>query len=81
MPRYQAYETLPPYEVSESLAPRVEEFGMAENLKQIQEEGYTVLSAVAPPETTDRIREAIVRLAQETEGAAHYQRAFRDRVS
>lgn len=66
--RYLPHETLPPYTISEHLAPQIEALDMADNLTQMQEEGYTVLHDVAPIETTERIREAIVRLAQETEG-------------
>ena len=68
MARYEKYETLPPYEVSESLATRVQELGMAENLRQMQEEGYTVLKDAAPIDLTDRLRKTILRLAEETEG-------------
>ena len=68
MARYEKYETIPPYEISESLALRIKELGMEENLRQMQEVGYTVLEDAALIDLTDRLREAIVRLAQETEG-------------
>jgi hypothetical protein len=68
MAQYETYQTLPPYELTEELATRVAELGMEDNLKQMQEVGYTVLLDPAPLETTERVREACIRLAQETEG-------------
>jgi ectoine hydroxylase-related dioxygenase (phytanoyl-CoA dioxygenase family) len=43
---------------------------MEDNLKQMREQGYTVLRDVAPIETTDRIRKVVLRLSQETQGRA-----------
>ncbi len=68
MARYEKYETITPYEVSESLAPRIKELGMEENLRQMEDVGYTVLEDAAPIDLTERLREAILRLARETEG-------------
>lgn len=68
MPRYEQYETLPPYAISDELATRVSELGMEENLREMREEGYTILREAAPIEVTHRVREAIVRLAQSTQG-------------
>ncbi len=68
--RYGQYETLPPYEVSDSLAPRIKGLDLAENLADMERDGYTVLRDVAPPEVTAAIREAIIRLSEETTGRA-----------
>jgi len=68
MPRYQQYETMPPYELSDELAAKAAELGMEVNLREMKDEGYTVLRDVGPIETNNRVRQAVLRLAQETEG-------------
>ncbi len=60
--------TQQPFELTEEMHARVRALGMESNVEQMREEGYTVLRDVAPPEFTARVREACLRLAQETEG-------------
>ncbi len=69
MPRYQPHESVPPYGLSERLEKRVRALGMEANLAVIEKDGYTVIRDAAPPEVTDGIREAILRLVHETEGS------------
>ena len=68
MARYAKYGSLPPYEVSEALAPRIADLGLAKNLEELETDGYTILRDAAPMEVTEGIREAILRLSHETEG-------------
>ncbi len=52
------------------LAARIDAQGLRENVRELDELGYTVLRDPVAQTLTDRVREAIVRLAQESEGAA-----------
>jgi hypothetical protein len=67
---YRSYESVPPYGLTDMLAARVDALGLAQNLEELREHGYTVLRDVAPIGVTDRIRDAILRLVQQTEGRA-----------
>ena len=71
MPRAQPHESLPPYALTNQLRARVEELGLQSNLEDMQRDGYTVVRDVAPPEVTERIRNAIIRLSYETTGPLH----------
>ena len=59
------WEQLPMYAVSDDLAPRIDALGIEGNLKELRENGYTVIQVDRG--LTDRIRSAILRLV---EGAA-----------
>ena len=63
-------ETRQPFDLSNEMAATVERLGMAENVHDMQEQGYTILREVAPLEVTEQLREACLRLAEETEGRA-----------
>lgn len=54
---------------SDWIAPRIEELGLQGHLRAIEAQGYTVLENVVPRELNERIRNAIIRCAQETLGA------------
>ena len=43
-----------PYTVPEHLREQVEELGLAQNVRDMQEKGFTVLKNVAPPEFIER---------------------------
>ena len=60
----------PPFVLRESLAARVAETGLQANVDQLRDEGYTVVRDIATPEFTTRLRETLLRLAQETPGGA-----------
>ena len=51
-----------PYTVPEHLREQVEELGLAQNVRDMQEKGFTVLKNVAPPEFIERLRTKIVEL-------------------
>lgn len=70
MPRYLPHESVPPYGLSQALEARVGRLDMAQNLREMQDNGYTVLRDVAPMAVTDEIRAAILRLVEETDGGA-----------
>lgn len=56
MSEFLYMEKLAKYAVSERLAPRVKQFGLEKNLKDLQEFGYTVIENVAEPAFIDRLR-------------------------
>lgn len=60
--------TRQPFELSDHLAATVKELGMQGHIDQMQDEGYTIIPDIASQEFTARLREACMRLAQETEG-------------
>jgi hypothetical protein len=68
--RFQFYESVPPYGLSERLEARVHALCMEQNLIELKENGYTVILDAAPLEVTDALRTAILRLVLETEGKA-----------
>ncbi|MCY3966214.1 MAG: phytanoyl-CoA dioxygenase family protein [Acidobacteria bacterium] len=63
-------ETRQPFDLSDAVTLEVERLDMAQNVHDMQEQGYTILRDVAPPEFTDRLRATCLRLAEETEGRA-----------
>ena len=63
-------ETRQPFELSDAMTVEVERLDMAQNVHDMQEQGYTILRDVAPPAFTERLRETCLRLADETEGRA-----------
>ena len=52
------------------LEARIDKLGLREKVRELDELGYTVLQDPIADALTDRVREAILRLAQETEGPA-----------
>ena len=58
------FTTPRPYEVSKRLRPRIEQLGLADNIEQMREEGYTILHDIAPTSVTARLRMAIKRYAE-----------------
>ena len=62
--------TLPPYQVSESLRPRIDELDLWGCIEDLRDRGYTVVKDVAPPSLLDELREVIHTFAEQSEGAA-----------
>lgn len=62
------YETLPMFEVSDELAPRIQTFGLERNVREMRELGYTVFDSDAPEAFIDKLRAAIRTAALETKG-------------
>lgn len=54
------------YAVPEHLAARIDELGLRDNVRDLVDQGYTVFQDPAAHALTDRVREAILRLAEET---------------
>ena len=67
--RLQGGTATPPGEISEELAPRIREFGLERNCRELWEQGYTVLEDVAPPEYWRDLRATILKAAQGDPGA------------
>lgn len=65
-PALSSSDQLPMYAVSEELAPRIAEHGIAANLRELEEQGYTVISV--DQELTDRLRAAILRATEHAKG-------------
>lgn len=59
-------DQLPMYAISEELAPRISALGLEANLKEIRDQGYTVIRA--DRDLTDRLREAILRVTADAPG-------------
>ena len=59
-------DTADPYEVPEFLAPKIDALGLRENVRELVDQGYTIIQDPVAHALTDRVREAIVRLAEET---------------
>ena len=55
----QSKPALAPGEISAELAPRISDFGLERNCRELWEQGYTVLEDVAPPEDWRDLRTAI----------------------
>ena len=49
---------------------RIDALGLRQNVQELDEQGYTVIRDPVALALTDRVREAVLRLAQETEGPA-----------
>ena len=62
--------TLPPYQVSESLKPRIDELDLWGCIEDLRDRGYTVVKDVAPPSLLNELREVIHTFADQSEGAA-----------
>ena len=62
--------TLPPYQVSESLRPRIDELDLWGCIEDLRDRGYTVVKDVAPPSLLDELREVIHTFAEQSEGTA-----------
>ena len=58
----------PSHPEATALADRIEALGLAENIRELDEFGYTVLQDPVAQALNDLVREAILRLAKETEG-------------
>jgi ectoine hydroxylase-related dioxygenase (phytanoyl-CoA dioxygenase family) len=58
------------FAVSEQLASRIETLGLRRNVKEMEEQGYTLIEDAAPPEFFEQLREAIKRCCAEDKG--HY---------
>ncbi len=59
-----------PYAVPDYLAERVASLGLEPHIRDFVDRGYTVIQDPVAHALADRVREAIVRLAKETEGPA-----------
>ncbi|WP_337186316.1 phytanoyl-CoA dioxygenase family protein [Phenylobacterium sp.] len=59
-------DTAASYDVPEFLAPRIDALGLRENVRELVDQGYTIIQDPVAHALTDRVREAIVRLAEET---------------
>lgn len=77
MRQYENHESVPMYGVSPALQPRIDELGLEPVLEQLEHHGYGVIEDAAPAEITGRLRDAILRLVDETDGRLHgYQAAL-----
>jgi len=56
-----------PYAVPEDLAPRIDALGLRDNVRELVDNGYTIIQDPVAHALTDRVREAITRLAVATE--------------
>ena len=63
------FDTLPPDEISEELAPIIDEYGLRENCRELVMHGWTVVRDVADDEFNARFRETIMKLAGKAGGA------------
>lgn len=63
------HESLPMFAVSDELAPRIEAFSLGRNIREMEEQGYTVFGNVAAPEFIDRLRSAVRATALERRGS------------
>ena len=69
-----AWEQLPMYAVSDELAPTIAELGLEQNLNELREGGYTVISV--DRRLTDRLRAAILTTVEDAPGPnASFDRA------
>jgi hypothetical protein len=55
------------YAVPEDLAPRIDALDLRQNVRDLVDTGYTIIQDPVAHALTDRLREAILRLSQETE--------------
>ena len=68
------WEQLPMYAVSDELAPTIAELGLEQNLDELRENGYTIISVDRA--LTDRLRAAVLRSVEEAPGPnASFDRA------
>lgn len=52
--------TVPAVEIAPEIAPRIAEFGLEENCRQLADEGYTVVEDAAPADFVARLRQTIL---------------------
>lgn len=62
-------DTVAPFDLRPDLAGAVEALGLAGNVRDFEEQGYTIVRDIATPDFTARLRETCMRLANETQGA------------
>jgi hypothetical protein len=60
--------TYAPFDLRADLADRIGELGLSERVKDMRDEGYTVIRDIAMPAFTQRLRDTCLRLSQETPG-------------
>ena len=53
-----------------SIEERIDALGLRQNVRELDEQGYTVIHDPVALALTDRVRDAVLRLAQETDGPA-----------
>lgn len=63
------FDTLPPDEISEELAPIIGELGLTSNCRQLAEEGWTVIENAASTDFNERLRDTILEVAGPHSGA------------
>ena len=70
--RADVYNTSPvgPYDVSDELRPRIDEYELWGVIADLEEHGYGVIRNAAPPELMDDLREAIHSLSQPSDAKA-----------
>lgn len=59
-----------PYAVPDDLAQRIDALDLRQNVRDLVDDGYTILQDPVAHALTDRVREAILRLSNETDGGA-----------
>ena len=69
MPEGYRAQNLPMYEVSEKLKPLIEKYGLEQNVADMRDKGWTVITGV-PLDLNDRIRETILELSADVGGGA-----------
>ena len=57
-----------PYAVADDLAPRIAALGLRENVRQLVDDGYTIIQDPAAHAIADRVRAAIIACARSTVG-------------
>ena len=62
------FASLKPYEVSDELRPRIDELGLWENIRELRDQGYTIVKDISAPELMDQLREEVHHLAAQTRG-------------
>ena len=62
------FETRQPFDLSDELQVRVDEFDLGEAVAHVQDHGYRYIHDAAPAEFVERLRETIVRIVRGGEG-------------
>jgi hypothetical protein len=62
------FDSFPRFHMDDELKERLDALSMTRNVSELREFGYTVIDNPAPIEFTERLRETIMRLVQETGG-------------
>ncbi|WP_311269542.1 phytanoyl-CoA dioxygenase family protein [Sphingobium sp. WCS2017Hpa-17] len=60
--------SLPMFALSDALAPAIASFGLEANVREMKEQGYTVLRNVAEPAFLDRLRSKLLEVTLEAKG-------------